>query len=107
MITVFVAVYSTFPNMESAKNLGRILVEKKLVACVNLIPNILSIYTWQGVIEEESEVIFWAKTQEKQIELIYELLIIHHPYELPAFVIYPIKSGSEPYLSWLSAETSP
>lgn len=107
MLTVFVAIYSTFPNMESAKHFGKILVEQKLVACVNLIGNIFSIYRWQETIEEDSEVIFWAKTQETKIEPIYELLKIHHPYELPAFVIYPIKSGSEPYLSWLIAETSP
>jgi len=93
--------------MEIAKNFSKMLIEQKLVACVNLITNILSIYRWQGTIVEEKEVIFWAKTQETKIEPIYELLRINHPYELPAFVIYPIKSGSEPYLSWLMAETSP
>lgn len=98
---MYVAIYTTISSLEDAKHLGHLLVEKKLVACVNIIPNILSIYHWKGQVEEEPEIILWCKTQEALIQKVKSEILKSHPYELPAFAVYPIHSGSEEYLQWI------
>lgn len=102
---MFVAVYTTFGNLNEAKKIGRLLVERELVACVNLIPNVISIYRWEGKVEEATEIILWCKTQDFLIDKIQKMIQELHSYDLPAFVVYPIHSGSEEYLNWLSEET--
>ncbi len=102
---MFIAVYTTFDNIDEAKKIARLLIENKLVACVNLIPNIVSIFPWKGKIEESNEIIMWCKTREELAEEIQSLIKNHHSYDLPAFAVYPIKSGSEAYLNWLMDET--
>ena len=98
---MYVGIYTTISSLEAAKRLSHLLVEKKLVACVNIIPNILSIYRWKGQIEEEPEIIVWCKTQEALIQKVKSEILKSHPYELPAFAVYPIQSGSEAYLKWI------
>lgn len=104
---MFVAIYTTFDNFEEARRIARILVNEKLVACANLLPNIVSIYPWQGKIEESKEIIMWCKTREEQVESIQAVIDKHHSYDVPAFVVYPIKTGSEAYLQWINDETTP
>ncbi|MFX1286228.1 MAG: divalent-cation tolerance protein CutA [Promethearchaeota archaeon] len=104
---MFVAIYTTFDSLEEAKAFGHLLIEKKLVACVNLIHNVHSIYRWKGNIEEATEIILWSKTQDFLIEKIQTIFQESHSYDLPAFVVYPIHSGSEAYLKWISGETRP
>ncbi len=103
---MYVACYTTVSNLKEAKILGHLLVEKKLVACVNIIPNVLSIYNWKGKTVEEEEVILWCKTEKHLIERIQAVIQDSHPYDLPAFVVYPIETGSNAYLKWISEETS-
>ena len=102
---MFVAIYTTFDSLKEAKAFGRLLVEKKLAACVNLIHDVNSIYRWKGEIEETTEIILWCKTQDFLIEKIQSVIQKSYPYSLPAFVVYPIHSGSEAYLKWISDET--
>ncbi|MHA2244803.1 MAG: divalent-cation tolerance protein CutA [Candidatus Hodarchaeales archaeon] len=104
---MFVALYTTFESFDEAKAFGRLLIEKKLAACVNLFPDVHSIYRWKGEIEETTEIILWGKTQDFLIEKIKTIIQKSHPYSLPAFVVYPIHSGSEEYLNWISDETQP
>ncbi|MFX0170948.1 MAG: divalent-cation tolerance protein CutA [Candidatus Hodarchaeota archaeon] len=103
---MYVAVYTTVSTIDEAKKIGYNLVQKKLVACVNIIPNVQSIYRWKGKIEEDSEVILWCKTHESLIKDIKLIIQETHPYDLPAFVIYPIHSGSKSYLKWIDDETA-
>lgn len=104
---MFVAVYTAFESLSQAKTLARHLLDQKLIACANLIPNVHSIYPWEGKIEEAEEIILWCKTQDFLIEKIQSVIQESHPYDLPAFAVYPIHSGSEPYLKWISDETQP
>ncbi len=104
---MYVAIYTTFDILDEAKGFARILLEKKLAACVNLITNVHSVYRWKGKIEEETEIILWCKTQDFLIEEIQTMIQESHSYDLPAFVVYPIHSGSEKYLKWISDETQP
>ena len=102
---MFVAIYTTFESLEEAKEFSHILLEKKLAACVNLIKDVHSVYRWKGKIEEATEIILWCKTQDFLIEKIHSLIDESHSYDLPAFVVYPIHTGSEKYLKWISEET--
>ena len=101
----FVFLYVTTKNTEESEKIGRILVEERLVACVNILGDIKSIYQWQGKIETGGESVFIAKTKlalaDKTISRIKEL----HSYECPCVVALPVVNGNEAYLNWLAAET--
>jgi periplasmic divalent cation tolerance protein len=97
--------YSTFPNREKALSVARVLVEKRLVACVNLYDNILSVYRWQETIQQEQEVALMAKTREGKVSSAMETLKSLHPYEVPCIVAYPVAEGFPPFLQWVADET--
>ena len=92
----------TVPNLNEGKKLARILVEDKIAACVNIIPDIISIYRWKGSIEEETECILIAKTVEKNNELLIKEVKENHSYTEPECIGLKIEDGSETYLKWLS-----
>ncbi|MFX0013517.1 MAG: divalent-cation tolerance protein CutA [Promethearchaeota archaeon] len=100
-----VTIYTTFDDLDEAKKFSRLLLERKLAACVNLIQGVHSIYRWKGEIEEATEVILWGKTQDFLVEKIQSMIQESHSYSLPAFVVYPIQTGSKAYLKWISDET--
>ena len=103
---VFVAVYTTFPNLEEARHFSKKVIEERLGACANIISHVRSIYRWKETIEEKDEVIVWLKTRESLIENVKELLKSVHSYDTPAFAVYKIHTGSEEYLRWLREETA-
>ena len=105
MNDLYCGIYTTFSNYGEAKEFGNQILKEKLAACVNIIPGVTSIYRWKGQIMEEEELIMWIKTRESLIEDIKKTLSKNHSYELPAFVVYKIKSGSKEYLQWLYDET--
>ena len=92
---------STVNNIEEGKKIGRVLVEEKLAACVNIVQNLCSIYEWKGKIEEENEHLLLIKTTgEKRHELIKKIMEIHS-YEEPEVIGLRIEDGSESYLKWI------
>ena len=105
MTNVFVAIYTTFADIKNAKRFGKKIIEKRLGACVNIISNVLSIYRWEGSIEEELEILVWLKTRENLVPKVEAMLKDMHSYDTPAFVVYKIHTGSEEYLKWLADET--
>jgi len=104
---MYVAIYTTFPDQKSAKKFGKLIVDSKLSACINIIPNITSIYKWNGKTEESQECIVWIKTRKSLIKDVYGKLKEIHSYDVPAFVVYRVSSGSEEYLQWIKDETLP
>lgn len=86
--------------------MARILVEKQVCACVNLIPGVKSHYFWREEIVEDSEVILLMKTEARLEEALKQTIIENHPYELPEFIVFEIKSGSKNYLEWISTNLS-
>ncbi|TWW59018.1 protein CutA homolog isoform X1 [Takifugu rubripes] len=95
------AAFVTCPNDTVAKQLARGIVEKKLAACVNIIPAITSIYEWQGKIEEDNEVLLMIKTRSSKVPALVDYVRSNHPYEVAETISFPIDQGNPPYLKWL------
>jgi periplasmic divalent cation tolerance protein len=99
-------VYMTASSMDEARKIGRVLVEERLVACVNLIDGMASIYWWQGAVEEASEVVIVAKTTAGRVGAIVERVKALHSYSVPCVVAVPIESGNPHYMAWIAHETA-
>ena len=102
-----VMVLITAPDLAIAKKIARALVAGKIAACVNIVPGLISVYTWEGEQEEDQELLLMVKTregllEEKLIPLVQDL----HPYDLPEIISLPINGGSRSYLNWIQKETS-
>ncbi len=100
-----IVVYLTFPDLKEARKVGRLLVEKRLAACVNIIPKIFSYYWWKGDLVSDEEVSLIAKTQASLKEKIVEEIKKVHSYEVPAILFLPISGGNPDFLSWIEEET--
>ena len=96
-------VLSTVGDAEAAEGIAREVVEKGLAACVNIVPEIRSIYSWKGKIESDRECLLVIKTTSERFEALRETIVSRHPYELPEVIALPIETGHAPYLDWLDA----
>eukprot|EP00731_Ephydatia_muelleri_P025932 Em0018g32a len=95
----------TAPSMEVAQSLSRNIIQRKLAACVNIIPQVVSIYEWQGNIEESSECLMMIKTQSRHIPELTSFVLAHHPYKVPEVISLKISEGNEAYLKWIEQST--
>lgn len=98
-------IYATCPDVETARQIARALVEESLIACANYWPGMESCYRWQGAIETSSEAVLVVKTTEKQVSAVVDRIVTLHPYEVPAVVVLPIDGGHGPYLDWIRTST--
>ena len=96
-----IAVFMTAANREEAVRLAQMLVEKRLAACVQILPEIESVYRWQGKIERQAEVLLIAKTTGARFEELEREVRILHSYDTPEIVAFPLTASSSPYLEWL------
>ena len=101
-----VFIYTTYPSLVEAENAGRRLVERRLAACVNILPGMVSHYWWEGAIERGEEVVMIIKTRASLVEKLCEAIRQTHAYTTPAIVVLPIQGGDPAYLGWLLAETA-
>ena len=101
----FVVVFVTAPDADVAANLAKALVSEKLVACVNILPGLRSIYAWEGKVCDEAEVLCVMKTRRALFAAVRERVVALHPYEVPEIIALPLAEGSAPYLAWLPDET--
>jgi len=93
----------TAPDHAAAASLGRALVEERLAACANLVPQITSIYRWEGAVQEDSEVLLIVKTSAAQAAALTERVLALHPYAVPEVLVLPVESGAGAYLDWMRA----
>ena len=96
----------TCPNEETATKIATKLVQEKFAACVNIIPNIRSIYTWKNKIENNSESLLIIKTKKELYKKVEVSSMALHPYECPEIIEIPITQGFAVYLNWISDSTS-
>ena len=91
----------TFPNTEQARQIGTVLVEKQLAACVNLVPAVESIYRWQGQVETASEVLAIFKSRADVLPAFEQALAELHPYDVPEIIAIDPAHVAAPYRAWL------
>jgi periplasmic divalent cation tolerance protein len=92
---------TTVGSLEEGRRMARALVERRLAACVNLVPNLTSIYRWRGAVEEAEEVLLVIKTTEAQLAALEAAVRELHSYEVPEFLALRVEAASQPYLEWL------
>ncbi|NVK25674.1 MAG: divalent-cation tolerance protein CutA [Gammaproteobacteria bacterium] len=98
----FKLVLNTCPDLASAHSLAEGLLESNLAACVNLIPNVVSLYKWQGQMEQSAEVQLFIKTSERNWPEIQSYISQNHPYDVPEVIALDVSDGLPAYLSWLN-----
>ncbi|MBK5259013.1 MAG: divalent-cation tolerance protein CutA [Thermoanaerobaculia bacterium] len=102
-----VIVLTTVGSSFDARALARELVEQRLVACVNIVERVTSIYRWKETVEEDGEQLLVMKTTRERIDELQKALFARHPYEVPELVVIPIESLSGPYREWLEEAVAP
>lgn len=95
-------VLTTTPTEEEAEQLASQMVEQKLAACVQVLPNIKSIYFWEGRIQKEGENLLLIKTLDDRYSDLEKFILEHHSYEIPEIVALNSEHVSGSYLKWLS-----
>lgn len=100
----FIVVYITAPDEQMAVAIAKELVGQRLAACVNIVRNIRSIYSWHGKIEDDQEVLMIVKTMRGRFEKLKQTVKEIHSYTVPEIIAIPIVDGSEDYLNWLRDE---
>ena len=91
----------TMPDAEQGKELARKLLNEKLVACVNVIPAVTSLYWWEGKISEDPESLLILKTTQHKVEALIKAVKAHHPYSVPEVISMAIDQGNPDYLQWI------
>ena len=99
-------ILTTAGSQEEAGKIARALVERKLAACVNIVPRVESIYRWQGKVETAQEWLLLIKTQVKLYERVRTAVKELHSYDLPECVMLEVSAGSQEYLNWIEKHTS-
>src|ERR1700731_2045340 len=100
-----VFVYPPYPSIVEAESAGRALVERRLCACVNILPGMVSFYWWQGAIDRGDGVVMIIKTRAPLAEAVRAAVKDMHSYSTPAILVLPIDSVDPDYHAWIVAET--
>jgi periplasmic divalent cation tolerance protein len=101
MSTNICIVYSTFSSTEQAEKIAKILLEKKLIACANILPASKSIYMWQSKLEEAFEIIAIFKTTEDLYSKVEAEIKANHSYQTPCVLKIAVEDGSKEFLNWI------
>ena len=96
-------VFTTVSDREAAELLARKIVESKLAACVQVMPEMRSIYVWEGEVQSEAEHLLLIKSLPERWDELRELISADHPYEVPEIVAVESSNVAEPYRAWLSS----
>ncbi len=95
-------VLTTLPSEEQAVELAKALLERRLVACVNVVPGVRSLYRFKGVLSDEGEHLLLMKTSSSRYDDLAAAVSELHPYEVPELLALAVERGSESYLQWVS-----
>jgi periplasmic divalent cation tolerance protein len=105
-VTDAIVALSTVGNAGDAQRIGRALVERRLVACVNVVPGVTSIYAWKGSVTTDTELLLVMKTRREKLDEVRSALLELHPYEVPELIALPIEGGHGAYLEWIEDSVS-
>ncbi|MBI3607716.1 MAG: divalent-cation tolerance protein CutA [Nitrospirae bacterium] len=99
-----IVVLMTFSSSEEASRIAAVLVEERLVACVNLVPAVRSFFVWDNALQDVQEVLGVAKTIRSRLDAVVSRVKSLHSYSVPEVIGLPILGGSESYLQWVLSE---
>ncbi len=99
------SVYITTKDAGEAERIGGVLLEERFVACVNIIPRIISRYWWEGKMVRDEEALLIAKTKKALVPSVIAKVKSIHSYTCPCVLSLPIEDGNADFLSWISRET--
>jgi periplasmic divalent cation tolerance protein len=100
-----IIVFMTAASRDEAAKIGKTLVDEHLAACVNIVPEIRSIYFWEGRTHDEAEALLIAKSRQPLLEKLVQRVESLHSYTVPEIIALPIVGGSTKYLQWLNETT--
>tara|TARA_B100000029_G_scaffold497721_1_gene565614 strand:+ start:721 stop:1050 length:330 start_codon:yes stop_codon:yes gene_type:complete len=98
-------IFVTCSGTEEAQKIGRHLVETRVAACVNVIPQVQSIYRWEGAVQDDAESLLICKTRKDRVEAFMREVQSIHSYDVPELVCVEADAVEEQYASWLMQET--
>jgi periplasmic divalent cation tolerance protein len=101
-----VLLYTTWPSIVEAETAGKALVERRLAACVNILPGMISHYRWQGKVERAEEAVMMIKTRASLAGGVAEAVKALHSYEVPAVMVLPVEDVDPGYHRWIVEETA-
>ena len=104
MNTELLTVFMTAPDVEVAERLGRILVEERLIACANVVQDVISLYRWEGEVQRDSEALVIMKTTADALAALEARAVELHPYDVPEVLALPVVGGHGSYMDWVRAE---
>lgn len=91
----------TAPDQDVAERLGRVLVEERMAACVNIVPGITSLYRWEGAVQNDTEVLLIIKTTMDGFDALRRRVLQLHPYDAPEVIDVGVRDGDPAYLEWV------
>lgn len=97
----YCVIYCTYPDRQTAEEAANGMLEARLVACTNIIPNISAHYIWENNTKEGKEELLMMKTRQDKLPEVEKFIVDSHPYEFPEFIAMPIIYGNKNYLSWI------
>jgi periplasmic divalent cation tolerance protein len=103
-----IVVLITVPSVEVGQEIAASLLEKRLAACVNIIPSVSSFFRWEGEASQEQEALLVVKSRAELFESgLLPAVKAAHPYDVPEIIALPVVLGSQDYLDWIERETEP
>lgn len=99
-------VLTNVPDEVAAQTIAHLLVERRLAACVNMLPAVQSVYQWQGKLEQASEVTLLIKTTQVRYAELEAAIKSSHPYQVPEIIAMQVVAGLPAYLGWIAEETN-
>ncbi|MFA5090682.1 MAG: divalent-cation tolerance protein CutA [Candidatus Omnitrophota bacterium] len=98
-----IIIFVTCKDKKEAGKIAAFLVEKKIAACVNIIPQIESVFRWEGKVEKSKEALLLIKSRADKLPRIFRMVKSLHSYEVPEIIALPIQAGEKRYMEWLNA----
>ncbi len=101
-------IYVTTQDRQEAETIARLLVQERLIACANIHSTMISIYRWEGKVQQDDEAVLMMKTHSDLVDSVIDRVKELHSYDCPCVVSWPVAQGNEDYLKWVDEQvTSP
>lgn len=105
-MTGAIAVFVTAPDSATAEKIADAVVTERLAACASIVPGLLSVYSWQGRVNRDPEVLLIIKTRADLFDKLESRIKALHPYEIPEIIGFDVSRGHAPYLAWIGDSTA-